>query len=66
MLIQEPKVEFVKLELKNITTSSGGAAVAYCIKVGGSSMRKDSFCAEMLMPSMPQETICFATQTDIT
>lgn len=67
MLFQEPKIDFVEINMSNIITESG-AATSVCQKIGGASMNRPSFCSEWAAynydPSMPWETICGMVEDD--
>lgn len=53
MMFQEPKAEFIRLEMVNASTTSPGAGYNVCEKYGVSGMDQDAFCAAMNQAGMP-------------
>lgn len=61
MLMREPKIEYVGINITDVIATSG-PSYDVCEKINGSGINRAGFCATMLVEDMSWEDICtFAT-----
>lgn len=53
MIFQEPKVEFVALDMNESVIATSGPAYAICEREGVAGLDQQNFCAEMGVAGMP-------------